>query len=128
MVYEDTGEVLADGTVEQYGCHGRVYAARQAQNHAVIAQLLFQFGNRCLYKRGCAPFLLATADVDHKVLQQQRALDAVEYLRMELYGPDAFSANRGIAVGCIAHVVGGGDALETIGDGGDGVAVAHPYL
>ncbi len=37
VVYEYAGEAVADGAVEQYGGHGRVHTAAQAQYYAVVA-------------------------------------------------------------------------------------------
>ena len=84
MVNEDTGQVFADGAVEQYGCNRTVNATRKTEDYAVVAQLLLEFSNGCVHKRSCAPVLTATADVDHKVLQQEAALKRMEYFWVEL--------------------------------------------
>ena len=49
----------------------------------------------------------------------------MEYLWMELHCPNS------LIFGCIGgkfDVIRGGDALEALGDGGDGVTMAHPHL
>ena len=90
MVDEDTGEPVANGLVEQHGCHGTVDSARKTENDAVVANLRLQFGHRGLHERGGTPVLTAAADVYHKVLQQERALNRVEHFGMELHGPNSF--------------------------------------
>lgn len=125
MVNEDTGQVFANGAVEQYGCNRTVNATRKTEDYAVVAQLLLEFSNGCVHKRSCAPVLTATADVDHKVLQQEAALKRMEYFWVELNAPQFFIVGL---VGGITYLRGGGNAVEIFRNGSDGVAVAHPYL
>ena len=125
VVNEDTGEAVADGTVEQDGGHAGVNTAGKSEDDAVIAQLLFQLGHGAVDKRGGTPFLSASANVDHEVLQELRALHGVEHLGVELNGEYCFgwAPESGVL-----HVLGRTDHLEALGDGSNGVAVAHPYL
>ena len=44
---------------------------------------------------------------------------------MELHAPDGLGVGR---VGSIAHMVGAGNGVESLGQGRDGVSVAHPHL
>ena len=44
---------------------------------------------------------------------------------MELHSPDRL---LGAGIGSILDIGGRGYHLEAFGDGGDGVAMAHPYL
>ena len=125
VVYEDAGEPVADGSVQQHGGHGRVDTARKTQDDLVVAQLAFQFGDGGIDKGGGAPVLLGTADVDHEVLKQLCALHGVEHLGMELHGP--YGQIFG-GIGGELHVVGRGYHLVALGQGGDGVAMAHPHL
>ena len=125
MVDEDAGEVLADGPVEQGGAYRGVDTAAQSENHAVVAQLCLEFGHGGLDERGRAPFLSAAADVDHEVAQQLLALGGMEHLGVELHGPQWVLL---AGIGSKLHVGGRGDNLAIVGDGSDGVAMAHPHL
>ena len=86
MVYEDTRQTVANGTIQQHGSHRAVDATTEAEYHPVLSQLLFQLGHGSIYKRRCTPLLLAATDVDHEVLQQLGALKGVEHLWVELDG------------------------------------------
>ena len=57
VVYEDTGEVVTDGAVQQHGCHRRVDTAGETQDDAVFAQLALELSHGGIYKRGGAPVL-----------------------------------------------------------------------
>ena len=87
VVNEDAGQILAYGAVQQHGCHRRVNTARQAENHAVVAQLGFQLVHSGLHKRCGTPVLLTAADAHHEILQQQAALCGMEHLGVELHAP-----------------------------------------
>ncbi len=91
VVDEDAGETVADGTVEQDGSHRRIDTAGETEDDAVVAQLLFEFCHGGVDKRGSTPLLTGAADVDHEILQQQRALQGVKHLGMELDGPNGFA-------------------------------------
>ena len=75
MVYEDTCQVLSDGTIKQYGYHRRIDTAAETEYYTVVAKLLFQLCNRCIDKRSSAPFLFAAADVNNKVFQELLSFD-----------------------------------------------------
>ena len=45
VVYEDAGEVLADGAVEEHCGYRGVDSATEAEHHLVIAELLFELGH-----------------------------------------------------------------------------------
>ena len=125
MVNEYTSESIADSFVQQNGRHRRIDAARESEDDAVVAQLLAQFGYGAVHERGRTPVLSTAADVHHKVAQQLRSLQRVEYLRMELHSPQSLVFSL---VGRKFHLRSGSDATEMVGDGRDGIAVAHPYL
>ena len=55
VVDEDAGEAVADGAVQEYGGHGGVYAAAESEDHAVVADLLFERGYGGVDKRVGAP-------------------------------------------------------------------------
>ncbi len=148
MVHENAGKILTDGTVQKHGGHAGIHTARQAENHAVVAQLRLQFRNRRINKRGGTPVLTAATNIDHEILQQKRAQRRMEDFRVELhgenrsppYGPrggfitiilDICVPLGGRQGGCVCrklHVLGRGDALEALRNLRDAVAVAHPHL
>ena len=74
VVNEDTCKVLSDGTVKQCSTNRRVDAAAQTENYAVVAQLLLKLAHRRVNERSGAPLLLASANVNNEVLQQELAL------------------------------------------------------
>ena len=125
VVNEDTGEAVADGAVEEHGGHGTVHAARETEDYAVVAKLGFKFIDCCLHERGGAPVLSAAADAYHEVAQQEAALQAVEHLGVELHAPQLLAFSL---IGGVDDLFCRGDGAEALGEGGDGVAVAHPYL
>ena len=87
VVDEDARKIGTYGAVEQRGAHGRVDAAAEAEDHAVVAELLFQLFHGSFYERRRAPLLLTAADVDYEVLKEQPALLRMEHFRVELHGP-----------------------------------------
>ena len=95
------------------------------KNNAILSQLLLQFGHGAVYKRSGAPLLARAADVDHEVLQQLRALHGVEHLGVELHGPHRL---LGRGKGRIGNICRRTNHFEVVGDGRDGVAMAHPHL
>ena len=131
VVDEDAGEVRADGFVQQHGGNGAVDTARESEDDAVVAQLKAQRGDGAFYERGSAPLLTRAADVDDEILQQLLTLQGVIYLGMELHGENTLAISFWlIAFGIrrILDILGGGDAVESVGDGGDGVTMRHPHL
>ncbi len=125
MVNENTGQVLAYGTVEQHSGHRRVDAAAQAQHYLVVAKLLFEFGHSRVDKRFGAPALSGATDACHKVFEQLHAALRVVYFGVELYAPYFFAF---YLVGRAGHFGGRGYDVEVGRKLGDGVAVAHPHL
>ena len=125
VVHEDTRQLVADGAVEQDGTDGAVHAAGESEDDVVLANLLAQLGDGGVHEVGRRPVLPAAADVDHEVLQEQRALQGVEHLGVELHAPDGFGVG---GIGCVLHLFGAGYGVEAFGQSRDGVAVAHPHL
>ena len=126
VVHEDTGQLVAYRFVEQYRHHRRVHAARQTEDNAVAAYLLAQLLHRAFHKRICAPFLLAAAHIYHEVLQQQRALQRVEHLGVELCAEHGH--RLGNVISSVLHRLGGSHHMRPFGQAGDAVAVRHPHL
>ena len=125
VIYEDTGELVADGTVEQNGCHAAIHASREAKDDTVGAYLLAELLHGSIHKIGRRPVLTASADIHHKVAQQLGALQGVEHFGVELHAPYRLVVG---GIGCIFHLVGAGYGVEALGQSRDGVSVAHPHL
>ena len=70
VVNENTGKVLADGTVQKHCGNRRVDTTAQAEYHLVVAQLSLEFSNRRFDERSCAPILLGTTDTYYEVFEQ----------------------------------------------------------
>lgn len=129
VVHEDAGELMAYGAVEEHGGHAAVHAAGEAEDDAVGTDLLTYFLHGAIHEGGGGPLAAAAADAADEVLEQERALEGMIDLGMELYGPHGLLSLRcGDVVGSIFHGLGGGDGLGTGREVGDGVAVAHPHL
>ena len=88
MIHEDTSQILTNGTIQQNGSNRGIDTTGKPQNHTVRTKLSLQFCYSRINKRGCTPLLLRTTNIHHKILEQLCALKRVEYLRMELYGPN----------------------------------------
>ena len=125
VVHENTGEVAADGLVEQNGGYRAVHTTTQAENDAVIAQLGFQLGHSGIYKRGGTPILPAAANVDDEILQQLLSLQGMEHFGMKLHAPKRLIV---CLIGGILHLVGGSNDAEACRNFRNRVAMAHPYL
>ena len=92
------------------------------QNHAGLFGLLYI---RHLDKARRSPRASATADALNEVFDHCEALLRVVYLRVELYAPGLLTLD---AVCCYGNILGRGNDRVALGNGGDGVAVRHPYL
>ena len=125
VVHKDTGQVLADGTMQQHGGYRRIHTATQSQDNSVVAKLLLQFGHSSIYKRCGAPALAATAYVHHEVAQHLRTVLAMKYFRMELHSPHLLA---GHLVSGNRYLVRRSYNLEVVGNGCNRVSMAHPYL
>ncbi len=125
MVYKYTGEILADGTVQEHSCHRRVYAPAQTEDNFIISELLAQSSDSRVDEGFCCPVELTSAYVYHEVSQYLHAALGMEHLGVELHAPCLLAFH---SVGCDGYFVGRGDCFEACRDGSDRVAVAHPYL
>ena len=131
MVHKDTGELVANRLVEQYGYHRRVHAARQTEYHTVGANLRFEFAHCALHKCVRTPFLLAAAYVHHEISQQECPLQRMEHLGVELCAEDrcvGIALRRGKIVSSVFDGLGRSHHLCTLRNTGNTVAMRHPYL
>ena len=101
MVDEHAGEPVADRAVDERGRHGRIDAARQAQQDFVLADLLPDpcdgLGDVVVH----VPVVAAAADVVREAGEDRRALLRVRHLGMELHRVEAarFVGHRGDRAG-----------------------------
>ena len=123
MVDEDTGEVFANGLVQQHGRHRGVDTARECEDDLVIAQLRLELGHGGLDEGGRRPVALDTRELK-EVAQQLRPLLGVEGLGVELYAPGMLAVD---AEGRCGYILRAGDDAEALGQRRDGIAVRHPY-
>src|SRR5262245_23725503 len=86
MVNKDAGQLFADRLMDQHGCHCGIDAARQAANHAPLADLLADLFNRLLLKGAHGPVTFKASDLTHKVAKDRRSVRRVHHLKMELRG------------------------------------------
>ena len=125
VIDEDTGELVADGAVNQRGGHGGIDAARQTQNHFVAADLLADFGHGFVDVVGHRPAWFGIANVQHKAVEQGAALLGVGYFGVELDAVKLFG-------GVFHHSNRAGervaDDAEAFRQFGHFVAVAHPHV
>ena len=124
-VDEDTGELLADGLVDQRRRHGRVHTAAQRAQDPRRAHLSLHRGHLLLDDRDMGPARETPAGVEEEALEHLAAPLGVDHLGMELHPEDAAlgvveGGDRGVGTGRRGH--------ETRRHLGDGVAVAHPHL
>jgi hypothetical protein len=66
VIHEDTGELVADSTVEEHSCDRAVYTTRESKDNAVGTDLLFKFSNGSLYEVSRSPILCAVTCVKHE--------------------------------------------------------------
>ena len=125
VVDEYAGEAGTDGTVEEHGGYGGVDASAEAEDDLVVAELSAEFGHGGVDEALGGPGTVRAADSDGEVAEELEAALGVVYLGVELYAPHAVAV---ATEGGEADFGRGGDAAEAFGEGGDGVAVAHPYL
>ena len=125
VVHEDAGELAADGLVEQHAGYGGIHATAQAQDHALVPDLLPECLDRRLDERVRGPVAGAAADVQCEVGQHAGTLDRVVHLRMELHREGGFAREIKSSV----HDIGrGGDDAGTGRQRGNAVTVRHPDL
>ncbi len=81
----DTGQLIANGLMEQHRRHRTIHPAGQTANNFAAADLRANFGDRLILKGVHRPIALTSADIAGKILQQLTAMGGVHDLRVELY-------------------------------------------
>src|SRR5450759_2544105 len=84
VVDEDTGERVADGFVQQRRLDARIYAATQAENHALLADLRADFFDSLLDVIAHRPAFAAAANLVDEVGDDFPAARRVDDFGMEL--------------------------------------------
>jgi len=89
VVHKDTGELPADGLVQQRGGDGGVHAARQTEQHAGLADLGANVGHGMGDEVLRGPVLLGPADPHEEVADHVHAALGVENLGVKLDAVEA---------------------------------------
>ena len=125
VVYEDAGQLLADGLVDQRRRDARVDAAAQAEDHLFPAGLGADVLHRLLDVVAHRPFAAAAANFVNEVGEDFFALRRMDDFRVKLKAvkarPRIFDRREG-------GVLRGGDRLEAVRQAGELVAVRVPDL
>ncbi len=124
-VDEHARELIADRRVQQRRHHGRIHAAREPEQHAVLADrranLVDVLGHDVL----CGPRGRAAADLEHEAADDVEAVLRVRDLGMELQPVDL---PLHVRHGGERRVAGRADRDEARRQSLHAVAVAHPDL
>ncbi len=124
-IHEHAGQLVADGAMQECGNDRRINAARQTQQHMVVAHLLAYSGDLVVDDVRGGPQCLTAADLGDEALEQGIALLGMCHFRVEL--------NAVPALGFVRHR-GDRNAIGGCRDGeprrrlGDVIAVAHPHI
>ncbi len=125
VVDEHALQLVAQRLVQQHGHHRGVDAARQAADHAAVADLGADLGDGAVLEGGHRPVALEARDVEREVAQELGAVGRVHHLGMELHGVELA---RLVGDGGEGRVLRGGDDAEARRQLGHAIAVAHPDL
>ena len=123
MIYKDTGQLIAHGTLQKGSRHGAVHAAGQRQQHPSVADLTAALRHSLLQIGRHSPLRGKAADGIQEVLQDLGAVLRMQYLGMELH---AVKLPIGTLHRRMAAAFGGGNDLKAGGHALDLHAVAHP--
>ena len=125
VVHENAGQLLADGAVQQRRDHGGIDAAGQTQDDFVLADLGAHRLDHALDDVARRPQRAAAADVVHEALQDAAPLRGVRHLGVKL---DAIEPARLVGNAGKRRRGRFRDHLESRGQSGDAIAVAHPHV
>ena len=123
VIYKDTGQLIAHGTLQKGSRHGAVHAAGQRQQHPSVADLTAALRHSLLQIGRHSPLRGKAADGIQEVLQDLGAVLRMQYLGMELH---AVKLPIGTLHRRMAAAFGGGNDLKAGGHALDLHAVAHP--
>ena len=124
VVYEDAGELVADGSMNEHRSDGGVYAAGERADDIVISYFFANIFYSDVDVVAHGPAAFTFADLEEEVFQHGGAFRGVYHFRMELHSVEAtrFISHR--SGRCQVGVTGEAKACRHIGDS---IAMAHPY-
>ena len=125
VVDEDAGELVADRFMDQKRGDRRVDPARQRADDLALADLLADRLDRVLAVGAHRPVALDAGDVVDEVAQQPGTIGRVHHLGVE---HDAVHLALDIAEDGEGRAFRLAEHLESLGQGDDAIAVAHPHL
>ncbi|RMO84521.1 Cytosine deaminase [Pseudomonas syringae pv. maculicola] len=125
VVDEYTGQLIADGFVQQRRDYGGVNAAGQAQQHAISTHLSANLSDSVFSNLRRGPQCFAAADIEDEARQDATALLGVGHFRVELHAV--------VTASVVSHTGnraarGTGQNVEVFRQFGDLVTVTHPYV
>ena len=88
VIDEYTGELVANGLVNERGSHRGIHPAAQSQNHPAITDLLANLSTGAIDKRAHCPLGFAAANAMDKVLKNDLPARRMSDLGMELQTVD----------------------------------------
>ncbi len=89
VVYEDAGELAANGFVHQHCCDRRIDPAGETANHVPLADFFADCRDGSFDEVSGSPVTLCAADVEDEVPDELRAERGVVDFGMKLHSPDA---------------------------------------
>ena len=120
VIDKDTGQLIANGTMNQ-GCgHTGINAATQAEDDLILPNLFTDLCNRLVEVTRHRPVFATATDAMDKILDDLRAFGRVDHLRMKL---KAVALSSSIFHRSKVGILGGGNRLETFGESGQLVAM-----
>ena len=125
VVHEHTGQLVANGLVQQRRHDRRIDTAGQAQQHFVFTHLGAHPGDHVVDDIAGGPQSIAAANFADKPLEDFAALLGVGHFRMELHAVETLVGifhRRDRAAGRERR------QMETVRQFGDLVTVAHPHI
>ena len=125
VIHKHADQLGADGLMQQGGDNGGIHAAGQGQQHLVPAHLGADAGDGLLPRRRHVPAAIATRHLARETLQDGLPLGGVGDFRVKLEAVKAAGLVRHAGDGGVRR---GGDDLESLRQGVDPVAVAHPHM
>src|SRR5690606_34199594 len=83
IIYKDTVQIVANSSVNQRCCDGRVYPTAERHHNFFITESFFERSYRFIYICCSGPVLRTTADSHYKVFDPLAPLTTVGYFRLK---------------------------------------------
>jgi hypothetical protein len=117
--------LLADGPVDQGRRHSGIHAARKPTDHFCIPDFGPELLHRGLHEVGGGPITLQSTDIVEEVADDLATMGRMRDFRVKLEGV----GKQALIFKCAGSDGGRArNGLETVGQFGDGIAMAHPNL